>query len=410
MRIKSFQKTLILAILLLIPVQLGKHFWPDFSFFYGIKVDYLSPTIYLTDIFIILFTVTTLFTKDKNHSKESVENQISPLQKTLILFFLLFSIFSIFWSKNQLATIYLVGKLIEYFLFGIAIIKYTKNNKIKFTPLVYAAAIESLIVIAQFILQKSLGFWILGERDISINTPAVAKIIINGSEYLRPYGTFPHPNILSGYLLISLLFAFSLQKNQPKIKYLIPPIFIALILTFSRISLALLLINILIFLFTLKPKKQLLLALIMLFITSLVLIQRTGQLVLQDSVSLQRRIELTNSATNLILQNPLLGTGFGVSILSVAQNSRLTGPVRFIEPIHNIPLLILAEIGVVGAFSFFLFYLLILKQTIRQKSIFAVILGDIILIGLFDHYFFTLQQGQLMLTLILSLALTKNNV
>ena len=36
--------------LLLIPTQLGKHFWPEWSYFLGIRVDYLSPTLYLLDL------------------------------------------------------------------------------------------------------------------------------------------------------------------------------------------------------------------------------------------------------------------------------------------------------------------------------------------------------------------------
>src|SRR3989344_696217 len=41
-------------IILFLPTQLGKHFWPDFSIVSGIRVDYLSPTVYFTDVFIFL--------------------------------------------------------------------------------------------------------------------------------------------------------------------------------------------------------------------------------------------------------------------------------------------------------------------------------------------------------------------
>ena len=36
--------------LLLIPTQLGRHFWPEWSYILGIRVDYLSPTLYLLDL------------------------------------------------------------------------------------------------------------------------------------------------------------------------------------------------------------------------------------------------------------------------------------------------------------------------------------------------------------------------
>src|SRR5258706_15195361 len=48
-------ESLLLSLLILfIPTELGKHFWPDFSIVTGIRVDYLSPTFYFTDILVVL--------------------------------------------------------------------------------------------------------------------------------------------------------------------------------------------------------------------------------------------------------------------------------------------------------------------------------------------------------------------
>ena len=44
---------LILA-LLTIPFQLGKHFWLPFSYVWGLPIDYLAPTVYLNDIFLLI--------------------------------------------------------------------------------------------------------------------------------------------------------------------------------------------------------------------------------------------------------------------------------------------------------------------------------------------------------------------
>src|SRR3989344_9415701 len=48
-------------LILFLPTQLGRHFWPNFSFVSGIRIDYLSPTLYATDIFILLIFVFWLF-------------------------------------------------------------------------------------------------------------------------------------------------------------------------------------------------------------------------------------------------------------------------------------------------------------------------------------------------------------
>src|SRR5258708_5835258 len=50
----NLERFLLSFTLLLLPTQFGRHFWPDFAFVQGQRSDYLSPTIYFTDIFITL--------------------------------------------------------------------------------------------------------------------------------------------------------------------------------------------------------------------------------------------------------------------------------------------------------------------------------------------------------------------
>src|SRR5476651_2543095 len=52
-------------LILFLPTQLGKHFWPNFSFVYGIRVDYLSPTIYISDILFVLLFFLSIFSLRK---------------------------------------------------------------------------------------------------------------------------------------------------------------------------------------------------------------------------------------------------------------------------------------------------------------------------------------------------------
>ena len=55
------RKILLFGFLLLIPTQLGKLFWPDWSYVLGIRVDYLSPTLYLVDLFWLGWVLSNLF-------------------------------------------------------------------------------------------------------------------------------------------------------------------------------------------------------------------------------------------------------------------------------------------------------------------------------------------------------------
>ena len=53
-------KTLSILFLLLLPTQLGKHFFFDFSYLSGVRVDYLAPTVYLLDVTVFLLAIVNL--------------------------------------------------------------------------------------------------------------------------------------------------------------------------------------------------------------------------------------------------------------------------------------------------------------------------------------------------------------
>lgn len=57
----------------------------------------------------------------------------------------------------------------------------------------------------QWLYQKTLfGYWFLGE-PILTNRPGISRVIQNGEEYILPYGTTAHPNILGGLAAIVVL-------------------------------------------------------------------------------------------------------------------------------------------------------------------------------------------------------------
>ena len=62
---KKAENFLLILFLLLIPTQLGKHFWPDWSSVLGIRIDYLSPTLYLVDIVWLVWVMVKTITNYK---------------------------------------------------------------------------------------------------------------------------------------------------------------------------------------------------------------------------------------------------------------------------------------------------------------------------------------------------------
>jgi O-antigen ligase len=79
--------------------------------------------------------------------------------------------------------------------------------------------------------------------------------------------------------------------------------------------------------------------------------------------------------------------------------------IFFLQPVHNIYLLLLSETGIIGlGVTLFCFYLLF-KHKMRNHtfSIWHLAFGILLLLGFVDHYPLTLQQGQLLLAFLLSL-------
>lgn len=203
------QKLVFFLILLFLPTQLGRHFWPKFAYVWGQRIDYLSPTIYLTDVLIAI-----LFLSEVKKILRFLKENLAAFLFSCFLVLLL-SCFWIFFQGQDLGL--LLYKWIKLFEFLFFILWIKDNVKIKevLLPLSLTVLGEGLLAWGEFINQGSLGFWILGERSFHPGTPGIALANWGGRLILRPYATFPHPNVLAGYTLIVLILSLFL-KWQPK--------------------------------------------------------------------------------------------------------------------------------------------------------------------------------------------------
>ena len=142
------RKIVLWILVLLIPTQLGMHFWPEFSNVLGFKIDYLSPTIYLTDLILILFT----FLSWKKQT-------LNPLFLSLVFINTLF-------STQPLLSIFFWSKISLYLLLLTSLLKTPKLKSIVYPPLLVSTVIVILIQLTQLFLQRSIGgpLYLLGER------------------------------------------------------------------------------------------------------------------------------------------------------------------------------------------------------------------------------------------------------
>lgn len=417
---ESFLYTLLL---LFLPTQFGKHFWPTYSHLLGFRVDYLSPTFYVTDALLLLLFFTVLFRQRLVFSRRN-------FQKTLpYLLFVCFLIITILPSRSHLVGFYSLIKVLELLFFGWVTVRSLSSPALyRIVPWVFGIAVicESLLGLAQVLSRGSLNglFYFLGERSITSLTPGAATAVINGEIFLRPYGTFSHPNVLAGFLLLGLVYIFS---SRMAFSFRPAPLFQIAVLLFGSVGLLLTLSRIpsilwLLFLTyqgvrkarELLGTKRLFTARTLFFtalgvtgtIASIVLLRTYFFLLLHriaESSLLEEsfvvRADLMRTALRLITEHLLIGVGLGNFLITSIQYRDPQEPLFYaVQPVHNIFLLLWAEIGTLGLILFIWFVVRSYRHagTAGKRMLFIVLL-----LGLFDHYLLTLQQGQLLLAFVL---------
>jgi len=386
-KVKQFNNVLILAFILFLPTQLGKHFFLPFSYLSGIRTDYLAPTIYLTDIIVFLLILINL------------KSVICFLKKKQIIFILVLLFINVLFSRSIFVSIYRYIKTVEILSVGFLAYRTFLKDKLILLGFLVTGLVELTLSVFQLVNKRSLQgiFYFLGERYLNLSMPDIAKASINGMELLRPYGTFSHPNSLAGFYLL-LYFLVLTNKKLNKffiLKYFSLFVFSILVfLSFSKIAIfTYLLLSVIYYLASIKRCR-------ICRVSRLITIFVVGALFLQpqtDPLTIQKRIELIKNSLYIIIHYPVFGVGIGSYL--VVQNQM---PSKFFyffnQPVHNIFLLFFAELGIpLGLFIFYKFFIFLKKL---PPSTFYL-LFSILITGFFDHYWLTLQQNFLLLGFII---------
>ncbi|MFC1789883.1 O-antigen ligase family protein [Patescibacteria group bacterium] len=392
-------------LILLLPVQIGKHFWPSFAYLWSLPIDYFSPTLYLTDVLIlgaVFFKILDCLKKKKLEQKFNVKGKRVLFKVVACLGFLFFNLLI---ADNWGLALYKIGKFTEFLLLGIYIL--FKNQSLKdfrrlvIFPIIYS----SLIAWGQFYKQASLGgwFWWLGERVFSLQTPGIAKSVVGSKMFLRSYATFPHPHLLASFLLVCLVLVVPVLTRR-KTLFLLLIVIPAIVFTFSRYTwLTCLLLGGGLLIKKTWRTRFFIPLLIVVIVLGLVFWARFKDFLSPDIISFQRRWWLSLAALAMIKDNSITGVGMGNFLLKLVDYWPEGEVIRFLQPVHNIYLLVLSQIGVIGGvFLIGLFFKLILKVFSRGEHVLGISLLVISFTGLFDHHWLTLQQSQILFTFVLA--------
>lgn len=485
---KVLAEVVFYTLLILLPVNISKHFFTDFSFVHGILVDYYLPTIYLTDLLIVFILLTWLveffssFRPNRmsggifgNRINELVSETKDPLAElgmtddikgnfifilrsrlrrlrssaaevpltnylylTLFLF-IIWSALSIFAAQDKAAAVYRFSRFLLYVLLALWMKTHLKMprdfSKVKWALLI-GLIFESALAVFQWFKGGSVfGFYFLGEPNFNGFISGIAKTGFLGEVRVRSYGTFSHPNVLGAYLSLLLPWLFlSFPWRSRFLRILtIALCLMALFFSFSRTAWAAAAVGVVLYFLLTRSRsepKAFSLARFSLILIFLVFFLLSGNL--NDPFSLSRRVELTSISTQMVRSSPIFGVGFGNFILKMDEFGRVSGWTRFLQPVHNIFLLVGTEVGTVGLGFFIAFFSLLfitlifqLRKNLRFPSTVPVIgpaagtlqllikrvnedqqivsrlllvnLFQVFILGMADHFFLTTAQGSLLL-------------
>lgn len=394
----KLEKIALAIFIFLLPSQLAYHFWPQFSYVFGLRVDYLAPTVYLTDLLFALllpylvFRLRTFFKLKYSKRKLSKVFKISVVFLTYIIINIVLADSPVLSFSKWLIILKLI--LVGSYFYTLDLKCFTK---LILSTLTVSVIFFSTVGVVQFIAQRTIGFpfnW-LGERSFTMATPSIALVELSGKNLMRAYSTFPHPNSLAGYLIVVVLIIWGLGKRVGF--WLLVPI-IAIVLSFSRS--AWISAGVIATLFSVKNlNKSFSSKLFKITPLLLVIISFSVFLFPDISVNMSRSLSerrlLGIESLKVFSANPIFGVGL---------NNSLINP-KIVQPVHNVYLLVATEMGVVGLVVVFLFINLWFKNIKNKYFLLAFIF--VILTATIDHYWFTLQQNQLLLSLLIGLSLNE---
>lgn len=269
------------------------------------------------------------------------------------------------------------------------------------TYLVIGAIAPTLLGLWQFFAQTSITSTVLGLSFISPEVAGSPVIVGEAGRWLRAFGSFPHPNIFGGYLVAILGLILS-RDNKNTIsnndnwpwRLVVIILSTALVLTFSRSALAVWILFMIFYhyrIFKTERGSELAVQVFISVLTVALVLSFTwpiwsgrlgqGNISQNETVAVYERVTGNQVAIKIITDNWLLGVGPGnyTQALHKASPELKTWELA---PVHNVPLLILAEWGLAG-----MMLLGLLVYYLRAQALF------LLPIVLLDHYFYSQWPG-----------------
>lgn len=389
--------------------------------------EYQTYSLYGTDI--LLIGLLLLFILNRVVSRAGWRVYDNKKEGLFIVLFLLAAGLSIFFALDKSLALYKFGWLVLGLGLFWLITRADLNREKLIWSFLSGLAVQAALGIWQFLMQmtfanKWLGLALHRASDLGVSVVETLGADGVGERWLRAYGGFDHPNIFGGAMAIGILFLIGRSVQDRKILKIIYWFFLsifstALFFSFSRagwLALALGLIAALTLAVIKKDlvaqKKMLQTILISGSIFFILFFQYSNLVITRlyagerlEVKSNNERIESIKNSWPIIKNNWAGGVGLGNYVVALKQDL----PERqnyYYQPAHNVFVLTLSELGVVGLLFFvFLFLSLLMKGWKIENfyTYFSVLFSLFILLSL-DHWLWSLHFGVLFFWLAIGLA------
>ena len=416
----SIQSFLLFLVIVLIPSNLFLKFIYPGAYVHGILVDFLLPKLYLSDFPIIALLILWIVTTKIPKAVKKITG-ILCLASTVHLFFV-----ALFSPSTTLSTAWFVVKLFEMVLFMCWLVdhRFLLKGRIIILAICTMLLIQTPLAIYQNITQHQVfGYWFLGEPTLNVS-PEIAKTDLPGSVRILPYGTTPHPNILAGISVASVGFLIYAGATPLLIMFALLNALLIISLTYSLSALIALVLGIGTILYIIRDKSKektkiercavvgvgILCAITLVFLCSPLLtpfLNPSQKPSVLTSPSILRRAQLEQIAVNAFLSSPLEGVGLNRFTIEMERFGTISANTKFLQPTHNIPLLYLAETGLVGVLFFILLFKIVHEYYSANFFGFCFLFIPLSVLLSLDHYLFTLQQGQLVFAFVIAMMIKK---
>lgn len=365
-------------------------------------------------------------------------NQLLLKRSMFSVGFIFWASLSILWAPDQVLAGYFVVKLLLALgVFWIAHSLDEHETNWAVIILCIGAVSESALGIWQFLSQSTFVSTWLGMSGYEAWQAGTSVLKNDTGRWLRAYGTFPHPNMLGGYLGAILVLGvgyFSHRVFSTRTRWMVwgggMILLLGLLVTFSRTAWVGTVIGMLVLILVsvwqlsvrafwnsavlkrvgeMRIMKVFMVFCVAILIFSWVLhetvLPRFESRIIESEHSISERVQSFEDAREIMSKkNIWLGVGGGNFTAAVIQ-AQPERPLWSVQPVHNVFVLVFVEFGVVGIVLFVLFLFSLVWSVLRERdSVFLAVFGVLFLSLCFDHWLWSTHFGLLFLFLMLGLS------